>query len=315
MPMHWVRQPGWSVLDRPDEAQPSRWVSALLMLVMMAWGLNIPAVKALAGVMDVVWVGTIRLLAASIVLTLCLLLRDRRLPRLIARDWCVIACIAVLTIYANQLLFVQGMRLASASNASLVMALMPLLALLAGALLLRERIAVRSVLGVCLGFAGVAVAVLNGQGATVGVPGLGEMVILLGLVTFILGGLMIQLTVRRLDALVVGWAIYICGTCMLCLHAALSGGWREAVGAFSIDWVWWVALYSGVVGTALANVGWYYALGRIGQSRTSPFLYWTAVFGVGFSALTLHEPLGWWHALGLALVVVGVRMGAGARPA
>jgi drug/metabolite transporter (DMT)-like permease len=285
------------------------------MLVMMSWGLNIPAVKALTGVMDVVWVGALRLFAASVVLTVLLLLRDRRLPRLPARDWGVLACTSILTIYGNQLLFVQGMRMASASNASLVMALMPLLALLAGAMLLRERIAARAVAGVCLGFAGVAVVVLHGQGASVGIPGAGELVILAGLVTFILGGLLIQRAVRRLDVLAVGWAIYVCGTCMLCVHAALAGGWRQTLAAFDSAWVWWVALFSGVVGTALSNVGWYYALGRVGQSRASPYLYWIAVFGVGFSALTLSEPLGWWHALGLAMVVAGVRMGAQGRPA
>jgi drug/metabolite transporter (DMT)-like permease len=293
----------------------ARGVPALLMVVMMAWGLNIPAVKALTGVMDVAWVGALRLVAATVTLTACLWLRDRRLPRLQPREWGVLAAVSVLTIYVNQLLFVQGMRMASASNASLVMALMPLLALLAGALLLRERIVPRAVAGVALGFAGVAVVVLRAPGAQAAVPGAGELVILAGLVAFILGGLMIQRAVRRLDVLVVGWAIYLTGTPLLCLHAALSGGWREAAGAFDTHWVWWVALYSGVVGTALSNVGWYYALGRVGQSRASPYLYWIAVFGVGFSALTLAEPLGWWHVLGLAMVVAGVRMGAGPRPA
>lgn len=293
----------------------ARGVPALLMVVMMAWGLNIPAVKALTGVMDVAWVGAIRLVAATLAITACLWLRDRRLPRLQAREWGTFALVSTLTIYANQLLFVQGMRMASASNASLVMALMPLLALLAGVVLLRERLLPRAFVGVALGFAGVAVVVLHGQDAQVGMPGAGELVILAGLVAFILGGLMIQRAARRLDALVVGWAIYAAGTPMLCLHAALAGGWAETVAAFEVHWVWWVALYSGVIGTALSNVGWYYALGRVGQSRASPYLYWIAVFGVGFSALTLGEPLGWWHALGLAMVVAGVRMGAGPRPA
>lgn len=292
----------------------ARGVAALLMLVMMTWGLNIPAVKALTGVMDVVWVGAIRLVAATVTITACLWIRDRRLPRLAGRDWAALAAISGLTIYGNQLLFVQGMRMASATNASLVMALMPLLALLAGALLLRERIPPRAVLGVCLGFAGVALVVLHGSGAQVSVPGAGEGVILLGLVTFIVGGLLIQRAVRQLDVLVVGWAVYVCGTVMLCAHAAVAGGWQRTLGAFDSRWVWWIALYSGVLGTALSNVGWYYALGRVGQSRASPFLYWIAVFGVAFSAFTLGEPLAWWHALGLAMVVGGVRMGAGARP-
>lgn len=296
-------------------AADARGVPVLLVLVMMAWGLNIPAVKALTGVMDVVWVGAVRLVAATITITACLLLRDGRLPRLQPREWGVLACVSVLTIYVNQLLFVQGMRMASASNASLVMALMPLLALLAGVLLLRERIVARALAGVALGFAGVAVVVLRTPGAQAGMPGAGELVILAGLVAFILGGLLIQRAVRRLDVLVVGWAIYATGTPLLCVHAALAGGWREAADAFDAPWVWWVALYSGVVGTALSNVGWYHALGRVGQSRASPYLYWIAVFGVGFSALTLSEPLGWWHGLGLAMVVAGVRMGAGPRPA
>lgn len=296
-------------------AGDARGVSALLMLVMMTWGLNIPAVKALTGVMDVAWVGAIRLLAATATLTACLWLRHRRLPRLQPREWAALASISTLTIYANQLLFVKGMQLSSASNASLVMALMPLLALLAGAMLLRERIPARAVAGVTLGFAGVAIVVLRAPGAQVGVPGAGELVILAGLVAFIGGGLIIQRMARRHDALTVGWAIYLTGTPMLCAHALLAGGWREALGAFDSDWVWWCMLYSGVLGTALSNLGWYYALGRVGQSRASPFLYWIAVFGVGFSALTLSEPLGWWHALGLAMVVGGVRLGAGARAA
>jgi drug/metabolite transporter (DMT)-like permease len=290
-------------------------MAALLLLVMLAWGANISAVKALTGVMDVAWVGAVRMVAAAAVLTLCLWWRDRRLPALRQREWAALAAISALTVYANQLLFVQGMRLASASNASLVMALMPLLALLAGALLLRERIAPHALAGVALGLAGVAVVVLRAPGARLGMPGAGELIILAGLVAFVLGGLLIQRAVRSLDVLVVGWGVYLCGTPMLCLHAVLTGGWQETVAAFDSRWVWWCALYSGAVGTALSNLGWYHAIGRIGQSRASPYLYWIAVFGVRVSMLTLQEPVGWWHVLGLALVVGGVRLGAAASPA
>lgn len=50
-----------------------RSVSALLMAVMVAWGLNIPAVKALTGVMDMIWPCALRLCVATAVLLLCLL--------------------------------------------------------------------------------------------------------------------------------------------------------------------------------------------------------------------------------------------------
>lgn len=293
---------------------PARGIPALLMLVMMAWGLNIPAVKALTGMMPVEWVGVVRLAAAAIVLTICLLVRDRGLPRLSGRNWLVLSGIAVLTIYTNQLLFVQGMRLTSASNAALTMSLMPLLALTAGAILLREPVAKRTAAGLALGFAGVAVVVLKAPQAHVSLPGLGELFLIAGLVAFVLGGLLIQRAVRELDVMVIGWATYSTGTLMLLAHALMGDGWQEAANAFDVSWVWWCALYSGVLGTALSNVGWYYAIGRIGQSRASPYFYWIAVFGVVFSALTLSEPLVWWHAMGLAMVVAGVRLGASRRP-
>lgn len=293
----------------------TRGVHLLLMLVMLAWGSNIPAIKALAGVLDVIWVGALRLGAACIAITVYLWWRDRRLPRLTAREWRTVAAIALLTIYANQLLFVHGMRLASATNASLVMALMPLLALPAGALVLRERIAARAIVGVVLGFAGVAVVVLHTARNGVHLPGLGELLILAGVAAFIGGGLLIQRTVRERDVLVVGWAVYLCGALALWVHACMQGGWQGAVQALREPWVAWVALLSGVIGTALSNVGWYHALGRLGQSRASPYLYWVTIFGVAASALALSEPLSAWHGLGLALVVAGVRLGAGGAPA
>ncbi len=291
-------------------AGDARAVPVLLMAVMLAWGFNIPAVKALTGVMDVAWVGLIRLLGSALVLTACLLLRDRRLPRLSSGEWLKLGAIAFLSIYLNQLLFVLGMRLTPATTASLVMALNPLLALLAGAMVFKERIGARRAFGVAVGFAGVALVALMAPSAGVELPGLGELSLVGGLVVFIGGGLLIQHIVRNLDALVVGWAIYLAGSAMLGAHAVVSGGWDRTVAAFQLDWVWWCALYSGVLGTALSNVAWFHTIARVGQSRASPYLYWLAIFGLVSSAVTLHEPIGWWHALGLVLVVVGVRMGS-----
>ncbi|MBU2407443.1 MAG: DMT family transporter, partial [Gammaproteobacteria bacterium] len=66
-------------------------VYAMLMVIMLAWGLNIPVVKALTSVMDEIWVGTLRMVVASAVLTVCVLLRDRRIPRLDRRQWTALA--------------------------------------------------------------------------------------------------------------------------------------------------------------------------------------------------------------------------------
>jgi drug/metabolite transporter (DMT)-like permease len=37
------------------------------------------------------------------------------------------------------------------------------------------------------------------------------------------------------------------------------------------------------------------------------------IFGVLSSALMLGEPLGWWHLVGLVLVIAGTRLGTAPR--
>jgi len=252
---------------------------------------------------------------AFITLTGVLLLRDRRFPRLSLSQWLWLAAAGVLLIYLNQWLFVTGMRVTQATSASLVMALNPLLAVLAGALVFRERITFTRGLGVALGLSGVVLVAMMAPQAGVAVPGLGEFLLFLGLVVFIAGGLLIQRLSRDLDVLVIGWAVYLLGTLMLGLHALALGGWERTVLAFDHHWVWWCAIYAGTLGTAMANVGWYRAIEKIGQSQASPHLYWLAVFGMLSSVITLGESLTAWHVLGLALVIAGVRLGSRAEPA
>jgi len=50
-------------------------MAALLLGVMLGWGLNVPIVKAMAEVMDVVWVAVVRMGAAACTLSLVLLMR------------------------------------------------------------------------------------------------------------------------------------------------------------------------------------------------------------------------------------------------
>jgi drug/metabolite transporter (DMT)-like permease len=285
----------------------------LLILVMVAWGANIPAVKALTGVMDLMWVAALRMLVATLVLTAGLWFRDSRLPRLPLVQWCYLGATSLLIIYLNQVMFTLGMDLTTATSASLVMALIPPLSLVAGALLMRERVDQRAMLGIALGFAGVTLVVVMAPGAHLGITGLGEAVLLLGLLAFVGGGLLIQRLAKDIDVLVVSWSTYGIGSLMLIAHAMLDGGWGQARAALDTPYVWGYLLYSGVVGTALANLAWYFAIGRIGQSRASPFLYLLPIFGVLSSALMLGEPLGWWHLIGLLLVIAGTRLGTAPR--
>jgi drug/metabolite transporter (DMT)-like permease len=292
-----------------------RGISALLVVVMAAWGLNIPAVKALTGVMDLIWAGALRLCVATAVLVVCLLWRDRRLPRVDRVHWPLLGLVGFLTVYLNQVLFMAGVSRTTATNTSLVMALMPLMSVLAGAWVFADRVATRTWLGLACGFAGVALAVAGTAGATLNAPGLGELLLGMGLVAFIGGSVLVQRLLRSLDVLVVGLFSYGTGAAMLLLHALASGAGARTAAAFDLAWVWWTLAFAGIVGSALSNAGWYFAIGRVGQARAGPYLYWLPVFGVVFSAWVLGESLTAWHLAGLCLVLVGTWMVKPARAA
>ena len=276
---------------------------------MLTWGLNIAAVKVLTTRIEEIWVATLRMVVASLVLTICLLARDRRLPRLDGRQLTGLAAAALLMVYLNQLLFSHGMVLATASGASLVMALSPALSLLVSAVVFRERLTPRKLAGLAAGFAGVALVVLSRQDAAGLSAGMGELVVLGAMLTFVCGGAIVQRLAVRLDALTIGWAIYAFGALALLSHAAIIG----ATGSFrpgALDgWTWALVLYSGVLGTAITNVGWYHAIATVGMAKAAVFLSWLPIFGVGFAVGVLGEALTVWHIAGLLLVIAGTRLG------
>lgn len=276
---------------------------------MLTWGLNIAAVKALTTRLDEIWVAALRMVVASLVLAICLLVRDRRLPRLTGRQLTGLVFAALLMVYANQLLFSHGLALSTASGASLVMALSPAMSLLLSAVLFREPLTGRRLAGLAAGFGGVALVVLSRQAQAGSSAGFGELVVLGAMLTFVGGGAIVQRLAARLDALTIGTVIYVVGTLALLAHAVVSGATASFhIGALD-GWTWALVFYSGVLGTAISNVGWYHAIATVGMARAAVFLIWLPIFGVGFAVTVLGEPLTRWHLAGLVLVIVGTRLG------
>ena len=284
-------------------------VYVMLLAIMLAWGVNIPVVKALTHVMDEIWVSTLRMVVASAVLTAYVLWRDRRFPRLDLWQWAELVAAGFLMVYGNQLLLTHGMHHSSATTSSLIMALNPAMTVVVSALIFRERISFARVAGLVLGLAGVTLVILQRAGASGVYAGVGEIALLGAVLTFVVGGMLVQRLARRLGAVEIGWGIYVTGTSMLVLHALIEGG-GQLLPPQPLGWQNWAfVLYSGVVGTAISNVGWYRAIGIVGVARAALFFYWLPIFGVAASVLLFGEAFSLWLLAGLVLVLIGTRLG------
>ncbi|MFL9665317.1 DMT family transporter [Variovorax sp. AB1(2024)] len=296
----------------PPGATPAA-VQGWMLLAMVLWGVNVSAVKALTTSFESLPLAALRMAVASLALSAIVLWRRGGVPALGARQLAAMTGCAFLMVYANQILFAQGLLRSTATNGALIMALSPLVSALMAALVFRESLTPRRMLGVALGFAGVAAVVLSHPGAGLSRAGIGDLMLALGVVSFAIGGVGVQRLARQIDPLSISWVIYMIGTAMLVLHTLLGPSRLGTAELFPGAWPWALVLFSGIAATAAGNLIWNRAISVIGVARTAVFLYWVPVFGVAFAALLLGEALTWWHLLGFVAVMSGTWLGT--RPA
>ena len=124
------------------------------------------------------------MLVACVTLTFVVWLRKEKLPRLKTKECLTLIFAGFLMVYVNQRLFTKGARMSSASTTSLIMVLNPALAVGRAAIAFRQRSARLSLPGLAIGFAGVALVVLNQPQASQISVGAGQLMILAALLTF-----------------------------------------------------------------------------------------------------------------------------------
>lgn len=280
----------------------------LLLATMATWGLNLSIVKLLLETQPPMAVSAVRMVIAAVFLSAALRWGLRRAwPQLSRRQWAWLLACSVLMVYINQICFAHGVARTTAANAALIIALNPLLSSLLAALALRERLTRPRMAGVALGFGGVAAVVLNRPGAALGVPGLGDALVLASVATWVGGGAMVQRIGGRVDSATIAWVIHSAGAALLLLHLLVWPtplNW-PALGPLNLL----LLVLSGLLATGVGALVWNRALVTLGVARTAPYAYWVPIFGVLFAVAVLGEPLSVWHAVGLAAVLGGTWFG------
>jgi drug/metabolite transporter (DMT)-like permease len=283
-----------------------RW---LLLGTMAVWGANLSVVKLLFESLEPMLVAVLRMAVSAVALVALAAWRGQRWPALRRSQWLTLLGCSALMIYLNQIFFTEGVARTAAANAALVIALNPLVSALVAALLLGDRLTPSRLAGVVLGFGGVAAVVLNRPGAALGGSGLGDLLLFGSVMTWVLGGVLVQRLSRELDSGLVSAMLGVIGTTMLALHLGLRSApvvvdWpRVTLGTVGL------LVVSSLLATAVGALVWNRALVVLGVARTALYAYWVPIFGVLFAVLLLGEPLSVWHGVGLAAVLGGTWLG------
>jgi drug/metabolite transporter (DMT)-like permease len=294
----------------PDTARRSYLVPGFILLGAI-WGSSFLFIKVGIRELHPVYVTVARLaLGAVTILVLLMILRDR-LPRSL-RVWAHLTVVGTIGTALPYTLFGYGEQRISSLLAGIWNATTPLVALPAAVLLFHtERLTLRKVLGIGVGFAGVLVVL----GVWQGVGGTQLTGQLLAFAAAACYGLAIPYTKRFLAgepmsglALVAGQLL--AGTVVLAAVAPLIAGAPPSPASLSGEVVASV-LTLGVVGTGLAFLLHFRNIRLVGASGASLVTYLFPVFAVLAGVAVLGESLTWFQPVGTLIVLSGIAISQG----
>ena len=255
-------------------------------------------------------VPAIRFLLAGLVLGGFALVTEGRIPRpQTGSEWGIVSGLAMTGIFLYALCFFYGLKHINAGRGALVVALTPVIVVLAAWFLGRERMTPLKLTGVVIAMAGCLTVIGSGNPLALlhGAVGIGEWLILGCALCWTAYTFIGRRATKTLSPLATTlWASLI-GAALIGATALLQGG--SDIAAWS--WrVWTSVVFLAVGGTALAFTWFADGVRRLGAARASAFVNLVPVFAVLQAAILLDERLGLSVLGGGLLVIAGVWMTA-----
>lgn len=282
------------------------WAHAALALVALIYGVNYPLAKWImpAYISPSAFI-VLRVFGAAVLFWLADAFGPRRRPD--RADFPLLIECAVLGVALNQLAFFHGLNLTSAINASVIMAINPILVLVLSAWLLRTAMSVRLWLGVLLGAAG-ATALIAYSGA-MGVAqrdsnALGDALIVLNALSYALYLVRVKALMNRYPPLLIIKWIF-----TFALFLVLPFGYSEALAinwAAMPDAVLWGVAFVVVFVTFLAYLLNVVAIKWLSPTAVSAYIYLQPVIAGILAIAWGNASLHWIQPVAAVLIFVGV---------
>ena len=285
-----------------DRSPDSSVYLVLLVQSLFASGTHLVA-KVAARDVEPFTLTLVRSLIAASAFSLLLLLRGG-FPRIRRQDWPLVLLLAFLAIPLNQFLFLFGIRSTTPSNAALLYATTPILVVLFSRWLLGERLTRRKLIGVALGFAGVAIVILE-RGVDASIEYVhGNLIIYVAVLAWglytVLGKRLIM-QYGPLDAsaitLLIGTLIFL----PIGIIPALQFDYASIGG-----WTWAQIAYLGVITSVVSYLLWYYALGRVEAGKVALFANLQPILTTVLAVVLLGQGVTVQFVLGGILAILGV---------
>ena len=216
------------------------------------------------------------------------------------RDYLITAGVGLLGTFFYNMFLVFGIDKMLASQAMIVNYLWPMMAVLAGCILLKEKMTVRKAVAVGMSFLGVVLVTSNGQlSGFTGGNLLGAFFCVLAAISY---GLFVVLNKRLSYEASVSMMLYYVVSAVIAVACMLvSGNLPELGGVQSLGLLW-----IGLGDYAIAYVSWALAMKAGQTAKIANLAYITPFLSLVVAHFVLGDPITLWSIGGLAVIVAGI---------
>ncbi|MBC7264562.1 MAG: DMT family transporter [Chloroflexi bacterium] len=287
------------------EARRFGRIDLLLLSMVLIWGVNFPVVKGALAEMQPLAFNALRFISATILLYLLVRLTGQTVS-VHRPDLLGIALLGLLGNGIYQLLFISGIAFTTATNSSLILAMVPITVAIMGAALRLERIPWWAWVGIALSFTGLCLLIL-GNGVEDGQAQnhlVGDLLVFAAMMCWSAYTILSKPYVRRYSTLSVTVLSMASGAGLIFLASLPS--------LFSQNWAavsqsgWLGLIFSSVFAIALGYLAWFTGVRAVGSARTAIYSNFTPVVTLVSSALLLGESLRPSQLIGAFVILIGI---------
>lgn len=228
-------------------------------------------------------------------------------------DYWRLAVLSLFGVTFNQMLFIGGLSLTKASNASLLVVTIPIFTLSISSLLGNEKLRAVKVTGIVLAAAGVIFLIDPRNAGFSSQTTIGDMLIVLNSLSFGIYVATSKAAITRNGALrSITWIFIFAG--MICVPLG-TFSMRSTDLANISPMIWLLILHIALGATAIPYLLNAWALARVNPSTVAVYIYLQPLIGFELAVLFLGEKMDFKFALAAMLIFAGVMLATRVRAA
>ena len=280
----------------------------LVFLVTALWGLNMVIIKVLVEELPPQTMTAFRIMMAGVT-ALIIIVLGKSFRRLSKREWVYTLLGMLFGVVLHHLLIAVGLTMIDASNASLILALVPLTTAILAVIFLGEQLTKLRIIGFILALMGVFFI----QGGSFGDMQLsqGELLLFIAVLVQAISFIFVKKATSTLDSKQVTTIMYLVGSIGLMIISLITEPEGISQMTSASPFTYFLFIVSGVVATGVGYMVFNAAIEKIGAGQTAIFNNFVPFFGLVFSALFLSETITAPQIIGFVFIVAGVLFGTG----